>query len=371
MASATGSVSTPVPSRVLSTLASLSVSLFAVLVAVIAGGLVMRFSGFHPLQTYAVLFRGAFGSLTQWAETLKSATPLLLIGLGIALAFQAGAFNIGAVGQMYLGALLAVMVGARFEGLPAPLHVLLATAAAAMAGGIWASICSVLKTRYGANEVITTILLNYVAIHLIDFMISGPIQAPDRYGTPISWPVLPAVNYAKLIPHSQLHAGFLLAVAAVPLSFLVMRYTTLGHRIRMVGLNPEAARYAGVRVHQTFFTAFFISGALAGLAGGVEILGYRNRLTTGFAPSTGYDAIAVALLGQFHPAGVALSAIFFGALSTGATALEATARVPSQLVDIVRVLAILAVLGATSPAVLGWTRGRRRKPAASQDWSSS
>lgn len=333
-------------------------SVIAILVAMAIGSIIMLVSGFSPLQAYTVLFQGAFGTIPQFAETLNTATPLLLIGLGIAVAFRAGAFNIGCVGQEYLGAMAAVIVGGKFAGMAGPLHLLLAILASMIAGGIWAAPAAFLKVRYGINEVITSILLNYIGIYLIDFMISGPIQAPGFNAAPTSFSVQSGATFPNLVQGSDLNASFFLAVLAMVVVYIMMRYTTFGHRIRMVGLNREAARHAGVHVNRVYLLTFIISGALAGLAGGAEILGYRYQLITGFAPSTGYDAIAVALLGALNPLGVGLAAVFFGALANGATAMEAIAQLPAQLADIVRTLAILAVLAASSPVILSLI-GRR------------
>ena len=337
-------------------LISIALPVLAILVAMLIGSIVMLVSGFNPVQAYTVLFQGAFGTIPQFAETLNTATPLLLIGLGIAVAFRAGAFNIGGVGQEYLGALAAVIVGGKFTGIPGPLHLLLATLAGMIAGGLWAAPAAFLKVRFGINEVITTILLNYIGIYLIDFMIAGPIQAPGFNAAPTSFAVQTGATYPNLVPGSDLNASFILTVLVMVAVFIMMRYTTFGHRIRMVGLNREAARHAGVHVDRVFLLTFFMSGALAGLAGAAEILGYRYQLITGFAPSTGYDAIAVALLGALNPLGVGLSAVFFGALANGASAMEAIAQLPSQLADIVRTLAILAVLAASSPVILELAR---------------
>lgn len=342
-------------------LATIGLSLASIVVAVLIGTVMMVFMRFRPLQAYAALWQGSFGSVVQISETLKTATPLLLCGLGIAFSFQSGAFNIGAVGQMYLGALAAVIVGGRFESLPALLHISLATLAAFAAGGLWALAPAVLKIRSGANEIISTILLNYVGIYLVDFMIAGPIKTGGHRDAPTSWPVVGSSMYPRLIPHTQLHIGLLIAVAAMILLFVTMRYTTLGQRVRIVGLNAVAARHAGIRSDRVFLFAFFISGSLAGLAGACEILGYQTRLISGFAPNTGYDAIAVALLGGFQPFIVGLAALFFAGLQTGAVAMEAIARLPAQLVGMIRVLAMLAVLAASSPRIIALARWLRRE----------
>ena len=344
--------------------ASIGLPLLSVLLAILIGAVIMILMGFDPIYAYSALWQGSFGNLIQTSETLKTAVPLLLCGLGIAFAFESGAFNIGAVGQMYLGALAAIVVAGKFATLPSALHITLATLAAFLAGGAWALIPALLKIYSGANEIISTILMNYVGVYLIEYMISGPIRAGSHTDAPTSWPAVPGAMYPKLIPHTQLHLGLVIAVVAMVALFFIMRYTTLGQRVRIVGQNPVAARHAGIQSSQVFVLAFFLSGSLAGLAGASEILGYQTRLISGFAPNTGYDAIAVALLGGFQPFIVGLSAVFFAGLQTGAVAMEAIARLPAQLVDLVRVLAILAVLAASSPRIVEIARrmqGEERK----------
>ena len=354
MSESTTSTLKPVKKRAWFNLPFVSIGLpiISILIAMGIGAIVMILMGYSPVTAYSALWQGSFGNLQQTSETLKTAIPLLLCGLGIAFAFQSGAFNIGAVGQMYMGALAAVTVAGQFPNMPAGLHIFLATLVAFLAGGLWALFPAYLKIKYGSNEIISTILLNYIGIFLVGYMISGPIRSGTHQDAPTSWPVVPNTMYPKLVPHTQLHIGLIIAVAAMILLFIVMRYTTLGQRVRVVGQNRVAARHAGIKAEQVFLLAFFFSGSLAGLAGASEILGYQTRLISGFAPNTGYDAIAVALLGGFQPFMVGLSALFFGGLQTGAVAMEAIARLPAQLVDLVRVLAILAVLAASSPKIV-------------------
>ena len=336
--------------------ASIGLPLLSILIAIFIGAVIMVLMGYDPIQAYAALWQGSFGNLVQSSETIKTAVPLLLCALGIAFAFQSGAFNIGAVGQMYLGGLAAIIVAGQFPNIPGPLHMVLATLAAFVAGGLWALIPGLLKIYSGANEIISTILLNYVAIYLVDYMVSGPIKSGGHNSAPTSWPVVADTMYPKLIPHTQLHIGLLIALTAMVVLFFVMHYTTLGQKVRIVGQNRVAASHAGIRSNQVFLLAFFFSGTLAGLAGACEILGYQTRLISGFAPSTGFDAIAVALLAGFEPFIVGLSALFFAGLQTGAVAMEAIAKLPAQLVDLVRVIAILAVLAASSPRIVELAR---------------
>lgn len=332
--------------------ASIGLPLISIIAAILLGAMIMIFMGYDPIKAYSALWQGSFGNFSQTSETIKTAIPLLLCGLGIAFSFQAGAFNIGAVGQMYLGALAAVIVGGQFPSIPGPLHIFLAVLAGFIAGGLWALIPAFLKIKYGANEIISTILMNYVGIYLVDFMISGPIKVGGHQDAPTSFPILPDTMFPKLIPRTQLHFGLIIAMITLLIMFYVMKYTTLGQKIRIVGLNSVAARHSGLKFSQIFLLTFFFSGSLAGLAGANEILGYQTRLITGFAPTTGYDAIAVALLGGFQPFMVGLSSIFFAGLQTGAVAMEAIAKLPAQLVNLVRVLAILAVLAASSPKIV-------------------
>jgi len=332
--------------------ASIGLPLISIIIAILVGAVIMVFMGYDPLKAYSALWQGSFGNFYQTTETIKTAIPLLLCGLGIAFSFQAGAFNIGAVGQMYMGAMAAVIVGGQFPNIPGPLHIFLAVLAGFLAGGLYALLPAFLKIYYGANEIISTILLNYIGIYLVDFMIAGPIKIGGHRDAPTSWPILPDTMFPKLIPRTQLHFGLVIAMVALLVMFYVMRYTTVGQKVRIVGLNPVAAKHAGIKFSRIFLLTFFFSGSLAGLAGASEILGYQTRLITGFAPTTGYDAIAVALLGGFQPFMVGLSAIFFAGLQTGAVAMEAIAKLPAQLVSLVRVLAILAVLAASSPKIV-------------------
>src|SRR5271157_108296 len=354
MSESTSSTAKPVSQKAWSNFSIINIGLpiLSILVALGIGAIVIKLLGFEPLKAYAALWQGSFGNLMQTSETLKTAIPLLLCGLGIAFAFQSGAFNIGAVGQMYVGALAAVIVGGLFPDMQPLLHIFLATLAAFLAGGLWALFPAFLKIRYGSNEIISTILLNYIGIYLVDYMVSGPIKAPGHMDNPTSWPVVSNTMYPILLPKTQLHAGFIIAIVAMFILFIIMHFTTLGQRVRVVGQNREAARHAGIRAEQVFLMAFFFSGTLAGLAGACEILGYQSQLISGFAPTTGYDAIAVALLGGFEPFIVGLSALFFAGLQTGAIAMEAMARLPAQIADLVRVLAILAVLAASSPKIV-------------------
>ncbi|HVM29690.1 MAG TPA: ABC transporter permease [Candidatus Limnocylindrales bacterium] len=317
------------------------------------------------LNAYAALFRGAFGdpvrlfealltldpaalrgSLIPLSETILSTTPLILTGLAVALAFRAGLFNIGGEGQLQLGALAAVLVGFSLEGLPLLVHLPLALLAGAAAGAMWGFIPGALKARTGAHEVITTIMLNFVAFRLVDLALRNPLyQRPGRMD-PISQVVQDSAALPRLIDDVALraHWGIVVAlVAAVLVSWLLFR-STKGFEFRAVGLNPQAARYAGMSIGGSIVLSMMIAGALAGLAGASIVLAPAIRtLTPGLGGGAGFDGIAIALLGRARPAGVVLAAFLIGALRAGSTPMQAATGVPIYLVVVIQALVIMFI----------------------------
>lgn len=277
------------------------------------------------------------------SESLLAATPLIFTGLAVALGFRAGLFNIGAEGQLYLGAIFATWIGFSILGLPWFIHLPLAIAMGFLGGALWGFIPGILKARTGAHEVIVTIMLNYVAYRLLDWILRQPFyQRPGR-SDPISPVVEPSAMIPPIIDGLRLHWGFALAlVAAVFVSWLLFR-STLGFEFRAVGLNPSAARYAGMSISRTLILTMAICGGLAGLAGATEILGVNKALTPGFSPGYGFDGIAVALLGGSSPLGVVLSAILFGVLRAGATPMQSATGIPIDLVVVIQALVIMFV----------------------------
>lgn len=277
------------------------------------------------------------------SETLLSATPLIFAGLAVALGFRAGLFNIGVEGQLYLGAIFGVYAGFAVTGLPWFLHLPLAIFAAMLGGAIWAFVPGFLKARTGAHEVIVTIMMNYISYQVVFLVLKTPgFQRPGR-DDPISQNVLPSATLPPLIPDLRVHFGFILAlVAAALVSWLLFR-STKGYEFRAVGLNPGAAKYAGMNIGRTIVLAMVTSGALAGLAGGVEMLGTQGNLTPGFSPGYGFDAIALALLGGSRPLGVVAAAILFGALRAGSTPMQAATGTPVDLVVVIQALIIMFV----------------------------
>ena len=320
----------------------------AVGVALIIGGLVIQLSGASAVAAYASLAEGAFGTIPNLFRTLAKATPLIFSGLGVALALRAGLFNIGAEGQLVVGGLAAAWIGFGLKGLPAPLHIAAAIFGAAAAGGIWGMIPGVLKAWRGTHEVIVTIMMNYLAFELTHYLVNNPLRdkTSGMTATPqvlSSARLTGAGDLNPLYAGTNLSTGLLLAlVAAIALWFLFKR-TALGFEIRAVGLGAESARANGINVGRTIITAMTLSGALAGVAGAVEVLGVHRRFLESFSPGYGFDSIAVALLGNLNALGVTLSALLFGSLGSGALNMEIATGVPRQISGIVQAAIILGV----------------------------
>ncbi len=303
-------------------------------------------TGHEPLPALTALVRGAFGSGYALASTVVRAVPLALAGLAVALAFRAGLLNIGAEGQLLIGASAATAAGAALGGTPALLAIPLMLGVGAVAGGGWALIAGELRRRFGVLEVISTIMLNYIAIALIGWLVRGPLQEPTRiYPQSSSLPL--SQQLPMLIPGTRVHVGVVLAVVLATGLWWWLRSTAGGFRLRAVGANPFAAASAGqIVVARTTLSAFVMSGALAGLAGGVELTGVTYALYENFSPNYGYTAIAVALLARLNPLAVLGTALLFGALEAGAGAMQRDAAVPSVVVSVVEAALILLVVAA-------------------------
>lgn len=351
---------------------SLIIPVLAFVTALVVGGLVIAFSDPDTLgewnsffsdplaaleaswnvvyDSYEALWRGSLGTSGGIGRTLVEATPLALAGLSVAFAFRAGLFNIGAAGQIVIGATCAGWVGFTWD-LPAAVHLPLAIVAGFLGGAAWGGIAGVLKARTGAHEVITTIMLNYISYLLLDYALRSDAFQPTGRDDLISKPVadsarLPEVSFGDI----TVHAGvFLALVAAVGVWWLLER-TTIGFHLRSVGANPYAARYAGMSVAAMYVLAMLLAGGLAGLAGTMNILGRPSfSLTGGYYSFIGFDAIAVALLGRANPAGVLGAAVLFGAMRAGSTSMQAATSTP---VDIIIVIQALIILFVAAPALV-------------------
>lgn len=304
-----------------------------------------------PCWRTAGSLEGSLGKPDAISESLVWATPYILGGLAVSLAFKAGLFNIGAEGQIAVGALTAVFVGYAVV-LPWPLHLLAAVAAGVLGGAAWGFIPGALKARTGAHEVITTIMLNYVAIQVTSWLLSGPMKDPSPLVVVAQTPKVPESAWLPvLVEPYRLHAGFLLALLAAVAVWLLLTRTTVGFAIATVGANPNAARYAGISVAQTMVLTMSLAGGLAGLAGTGEVLGLNRYHTPGFSVGYGFDAIAVALLGRSHPLGLIPAALLFGALRSGATRMQFLSQIPIDVISIIQALILIFV---AAPEIVRW-----------------
>ena len=308
------------------------------------GGLFLWLAGYDPLAAYRTLFIGAFGSLNNLAETLLRATPLILIGAGLAIAFRANVWNIGAEGQFYAGAVGCNAAGISLGGLPSGLSIPLVLLTGMLCGAMWALLAGILKVRFGANEIVTTIMLNFIAVIATSYLVTGPmIEEVGMY--PQSGQIAEGARLPYILPNTRLHLGLLLALAAAVALHVLLWKTTLGFEIRTVGLNPTVARCAGMRVNRNILWTMALSGAAAGLAGAVEVSGLTHRLYQQISPGYGYDGIAVALLGGNGPLACIFTGLLFGAIRSGSEIMQIKEQVPSVLVYLIQGLIILSAAG--------------------------
>jgi general nucleoside transport system permease protein len=338
------------------------VPLVSVLCGFLVGAIAIVAAHADPIAAYSALFAGAFLNNNALPETLVSTTPYILLGLGVALGFRAGLFNIGAEGQFYIGSLSGVFVAYSIQGLPSVVEIPLALIAGMLGGAVWSAIAGALKARFGAHEVITTIMLNYVSFLVASYLVDTPgrMLAPDA-STPRTPDIDPGAVLPILVPGSRLHLGFILALVAIPLVWFLIERTTIGFRLRAVGFNQGAARAAGISVGRTIVLTMALSGALAGAAGIVEVLGISYHMTDTVAAGYGFDAIAVALLARSNPWGVLPAALLFGALHNGASFMQLQTQVSADLISIVQGAVIIFV---AAPVIVGWLFRLRRAPGA-------
>lgn len=332
--------------------------LTSILLAFLIGSLVILLIGESPLATFKVMFSGAFGSAVNISNTLIKTTTLTLTGLSYAFAFRCGLVNIGAEGQMYMGALSATVVVLKMPG-PGALVVAVALLAGFLGGALWGLLVGFLKVRFGANEVITTVMLNYVAIYLVQWAVCGPLQDPSSSAAQT---IMFDAKYwlAYIVPGTKLHFGFLLMILCLVFFGVFLWKTAPGFGMQVVGQNNNAAAYAGISVKKNTLMAMFMAGGFAGLAGAIEVLGVQHRLLKGVASNYGFDGIAVALLGANNPVGMFLAGILLGAMKSGGNAIQMFTGVPSSVVDLIRALVIVFVLIDALRRVL---ESRRKKGA--------
>jgi simple sugar transport system permease protein len=297
------------------------------------------------------MMSGAFGGLDRIADTLGIATPLILCGVAVSIAMVGGVINIGCEGQLYIGALCAAVCGIYFPALPSPLMILLCMAGALAGGGLWAGLAGYLKYKTRANEVVLTIMLNYIAIFLTDYIVSAWLKVPGmvvKTRDIQAGAVLPV-----LYPYSRFTIGFIAAIAVVLIFHWLLKNTAFGFEIQAMGLNPLAAETAGINVNRQFWITMFISGSLAGLAGGIEVMGVHGYFIKGFSPGYGFDGLSIAVLGQNTPFGSLAAALLYGALRSGAQVMDRNTSIPK---DFVVVLQALIIIFVATPGILAVVR---------------
>jgi general nucleoside transport system permease protein len=343
---------------------------FATLAALLIGAVMLLFLRVNPMEAYAALWDGAFGSPNAFAETLVKATPLLLVALGICISFRGDVINIGGEGQMIVGAIFATWVGLTFTGLPGWLVITLALLAGFLGGAVWGGIPGFLKAYFRVNEILSTVMMNAIAVQLMNFLLRGPMIDPSQAQLASKIPqtaaLLDIFRLPRLVP-TRLHLGALIAVVLAILVYILLWRTTLGYRIRAVGQNPNAARYAGIKVQRYVVLALLLSGAFSGLAGATQVYGVNYRMITdgsasGFTGSAGFNGIVAALFGQLHPIWSIPASILFGALLVGANKMQRMVQVPSALVIALNGLVVVFVVSSEI-----WRRRRQRQRLAVAD----
>ena len=337
---------------------------FATLAALLVGTIMLIVLDVNPIVAYGALLNGAFGSSNAIAETLVKATPLLLVGLGICIAYRGNVINIGGEGQMIVGSIAATWVGLQFTGLPGWLMITIAMLVGAIAGGFWAGIPGILKAYFNVNEILSTVMMNAIAVQLLNFVLTGPmidpIQSQNASQIPQTARLEEAYRLPRLIP-TRLHLGALIAVVLAIFVYILLWRTTLGYRIRSVGQSKTASRYAGIKVKRYIIIALVLSGAFAGLAGVVQVYGVNFRMitdgsTSGFTGRAGYNGIVAALFGSLNPILTIPASVLFGSLLVGANAMQRVTQVPSALITALNGLVVVFVVSSEI-----WRKKRQQK----------
>lgn len=317
----------------------------AVIAALVVCAAILMLLGLDPILAYQKLFQGAFGSISAIGETLTHSIPLLLCGLSFGAAMRGGLVNLGATGQLYIGALVGGAVGI-YAKLPVLLHIPLVLACGFMAGGAYGIFIAMLKNRFGVSELISTIMMNHVAIYLLNYFVTGPMKdASALNNLPQSAMMAETARLPVIMPGTRLHAGLFLGIAALIFYYVFFYKTPRGYQMRVVGANPHAARYAGFSIKANHSLAMFLAGGLAGAAGCIQIMSVQSRLIHAFAKEIGFSGVAVALLGNNSALGIAISAILFAGLEGGASKMQTLAKVPNAVVYMLQGVILMFVAG--------------------------
>lgn len=346
--------------RLLSRVFEALLPLIAVPLALLVGAGMLLALGVNPFQAYGALFQGAFGNISGFTQTLVKATPLLLVGLGVTIAFRGGVINIGGEGQILVGGLAATALAVGFPTISGWILLPACLLAAILAGAVWGGIPGILKARMGVNEILSTVMMNAIAVQLSNYLLRGPMIDPEEIerGTRIAQSALlpEQVWLPRLIPRTLLHSGAILAVILAVLVYIFLWRTTTGYRIRAVGLNALASRYAGIQVPVFQALALILGGAFAGLAGGIEVLGIQHRMVEGMSGGYGFSGIVAALFGQLHPLGLVPASVLFGGLLVGGDRMQRAMQVPSAMIMALMGLVVLFVVSSEI-----WARRRARR----------
>lgn len=336
------------------------VPLAAIAAALLVGALVMALIGLNPWDGFAAIVKGAFGTPTRIGSTVTKATPLILAGLAVALPFRCGLLNIGGEGQIYIGALTATLAALYLRNLPLVVHLPLVILAGFAGGVLWGAIPGWLRARLKLNELITTIMLNYIGFWIVSYLVHGVLKDPNGGGYPWSVKIPITAQLPVILPRFHINLGIVLAMVMVAVTHFFLWNTCAGFEMRAVGSGMEAAHLAGIKVKRSLTLSLALGGGLAGLAGVAEVMGVQFRLSDFFSPHYGYDAIVVALVGQSSPIGVVLAGFFFGALRTGTEAASRTIELPASIAQIIQALTLLFVVGSNSRILLWmWRKGRK------------
>jgi ABC-type uncharacterized transport system permease subunit len=335
-------------------------SVFAIFLAFLVGATIILINKQNPLLAYYTLFQGAFGKPYRIANTLQRAVPLTLTGLSVAIAFKTGVWNIGSEGQLYLGAFAAAWVGFTFDGLHWILLIPLTILAGIIGGGVGGFIPGIMKANYDMHEVITTIMLNSVCILFTGYLVNYPFKAAQgQLGA--TEKIVFAARLTRLVRLSKLNSGIFFTIGIVILMYYLMQKTSIGYEWKMLGENTLFAQYVGINSGWHIVLVMIMSGALAGIAGTFEVLGVHYRFIEAISPGYGYDGILIAMIAMYHPLGVVLVALMFGALKVGALPMEQFSDVPSELIDVLQSIIILFVAAETG--LVDWVKTKGRKYA--------
>ena len=329
-----------------STFRMIALPVLALIFAMAICAVLVMLSGASPFQVFGLMVKGALGSRFAALETLTRATPLIFTGLAAAVAFRAKLWNIGAEAQLYIGAVMTVVMGTGLLPLPWPILWPVLMISAMLGGALVLSVPTFLKTRFGVDEVVTTLLLNFVALLFVSMLLEGVLKDPMGLGWPQSKKVLADAVLPRLVSGKRLHLGFVIAILAAVVVWIIDRRSALGYEMRAVGHNAKAAHFAGIPVNTVLAKTALLSGGLAGLAGWSEVTGVKGNLTLDLSPGFGYTGIVVAMLAMLHPLGVIAAAIFVAAVFVGADAMSRTAGVPSYIAQVLVATSLLSMVSA-------------------------